>query len=268
MPRQPSLSSTLDAPRRRSPRQVSAAAVRWLLLIGLALVLEIYGRWWADPSLFKPPSDIVRALFETVLADPRIRSAILLVAAEIALAYLMAVIIGLAIGLAVGIGRLTRSALFPIILLIYAIPQVPVMPLLVLAFGIGPAAKIAFGFTHGIFPVIVSTVAGIRTVNPLHIKAAQSMGASRTELIRHVVFPHVVGVFFTGLRLAMTMTLLGVVLAELYVSTAGVGYFTKLFADSASPAPLFALIAVLAVIAITFNELVRLAEHRLTPRKH
>jgi ABC-type nitrate/sulfonate/bicarbonate transport system permease component len=264
---QSSSASIVDARPRSLGRRANATIVRGLLLIGLALVLEIYGRWWADPSFFKPPSDILRALFDTVLVDPRIRGAILVVAAEIAIAYLMAIGIGLAIGLAVGTGRLTRTALFPVVLLLYAIPQVPMMPLVVLGFGIGPASKIAFGFTHGIFPVIVSTIAGIRTVNPLHIRAARSMGATHGDVIRHVVFPHMVGVFFTGLRLAMTMTMLGVILAELYVSTTGVGYFTKLFAESASPAPLFALIGVLAVIAITFNELVRLAEHRLTPRK-
>jgi NitT/TauT family transport system permease protein len=73
-----------------------------------------------------------------------------------------------------------------------------------------------------------------------------------------------VGSFFTGLRLAMTMTLLGVILAELYVSTAGVGYFTKLFAESFDPAPLFALIGTLAIMAIGLNEIVRTIERRFT----
>jgi NitT/TauT family transport system permease protein len=69
---------------------------------------------------------------------------------------------------------------------------------------------------------------------------------------------------FTGLRLAMTMTLLGVILAELYVSTSGVGYYTKLFAEDFNPAPLFALIGVLAIMAIALNELVRSVERRFT----
>ena len=70
---------------------------------------------------------------------------------------------------------------------------------------------------------------------------------------------------FTGMRLGMTLTLLGVILAELYVSTGGIGYYTRLFAENYDPAPLFALIGSLAAIAILFNELVRLAERRLTP---
>jgi ABC-type nitrate/sulfonate/bicarbonate transport system permease component len=74
--------------------------------------------------------------------------------------------------------------------------------------------------------------------------------------------------FFTGLRLAMTMTLLGVILAELYVSTMGVGYFTKLFAETFDPSPLFALIGTLALMAIGLNELVRVVERRFTRWKN
>ena len=62
--------------------------------------------------------------------------------------------------------------------------------------------------THGVFPVLVNTIAGMRNVNPLFLKAAQAMGARRSDVLRDVVFPHMVGSFFTGLRLAMTMTLL------------------------------------------------------------
>jgi NitT/TauT family transport system permease protein len=104
----------------------------------------------------------------------------------------------------------------------------------------------------------------MQNVNPLYLKAAHAMGAKRADIFRDIVFPHMVGSFFTGLRLAMTMTLLGVILAELYVSTAGVGYFTKLFAETFDPAPLFALIGTLAAMAILLNGIVRTAERRFT----
>ena len=138
------------------------------------------------------------------------------------------------------------------------------MPLFVLVFGLGAGSKIAFGFSHGVFPILVNVVAGMRNVNQLYIRGAQSMGASRVDLFRHVIFPHMVPSFFAGLRLGMTMTLLGVILAELYVSTQGIGYYTKVFAETMDPAPLYAIIFLLAVIAITFNEIVRIAERRFT----
>src|SRR4029079_6767870 len=112
--------------------------------------------------------------------------------------------------------------------------------------------------------ILVNVVAGMQNVNPLYLNAARAMGASRSDIISNLVFPHMVASFFTGLRLSMTMTLLGVILAELYVSMTGVGYFTKLFAESFDPAPLFALIGMLAAMAILLNSLVRRAEHRFT----
>jgi ABC-type nitrate/sulfonate/bicarbonate transport system permease component len=250
--------------RKRSARQLNVAWTRVSILAGLLLVWEIWLRLAGETIVIAPPSSIVNALFTQVLPDAEIRGAIGLALLEVLAAYALAVIGGLAIGLAVGSTDFSRRSLFPIILLLYAIPQAVLLPLFTLGFGIGPAAKIAFGFSHGVFPVIVNVVAGMRNVNPHYLRAAQSMGAGRGDIIRHVIFPHMVASFFTGLRLAMTMTLLGVILAELYVSTQGVGYFTKLFAETFDPSPLFALIGILALMAIGLNEIVRVIERRFT----
>jgi NitT/TauT family transport system permease protein len=237
---------------------------RRLLVLAFLALWEIWFRATGNPELIAPPTAILRALVTDIWSDAEIRAAILLALFEIVSAYILAVAVGLAIGLAIGATALSRRSLFPIILLLYAIPQVIFLPRFMLGFGIGPAAKIAFGFSHGVFPVIVNVVAGMRNVNPLYLRSAKSMGARRIDIIRNVIFPHMVTSFFTGLRLAMTMTLLGIILAELYVSTSGVGYFTKLFAEDFNPAPLFALIGTLGVMAIGLNECVRSVERRLT----
>jgi NitT/TauT family transport system permease protein len=215
----------------------------------------------------RPPSAVLDAFFTSILPEPKIISALWLCVIEIAVAYALAVVSGLLIGLVIGATNFSRAALFPIVLMLFAIPQVAFMPLVIMIFGLGPAAKIAFGFSHGIFPIIVNVVAGMRDVKELHVRGAKSMGASNTDVIRHVVLPNMVPSLFTGLRLGMTLTLLGVILAELYVSTGGVGYYTRVFAENYNPAPLFALTLCLAIIAIVFNELVRIAENRLTPGK-
>ncbi|HYK78442.1 MAG TPA: ABC transporter permease [Micropepsaceae bacterium] len=253
---------------RQSRRQFSHAAqtvwTRRLLVFGALVIWEFWARLAGNSELIAPPTSIARALFSDILSDAAIRSAIMLTLFEVVSAYALAVVVGLALGLAIGSTSLSRRSLFPIILLLYAIPQVILLPLFTLGFGIGPAAKIAFGFSHGVFPILVNVVAGMRNVNPLLLRAARSMGARPSDIIRNVTFPHMVASFFTGLRLAMTMTLLGVILAELYVSTAGVGYFTRLFAETFDPAPLFALIGTLAIMAIGLNEIVRKIERRFT----
>jgi len=262
----------LRAMPRRSRVQFGAVAkITWtrrLLVLAVLAVWEIWARAGGNPDLIAPPSAIARALFTDILPDAQIRNAILLALFEVVCAYALAIVVGLAIGLSVGASNFSRRSLLPIILIFYAIPQVVLLPLFTLGFGIGPAAKIAFGFSHGVFPVIVNVVAGMRNVNPLYLRAARSMGASASDIIRNVTFPTMVASFFTGLRLAMTMTLLGVILAELYVSTSGVGYFTKLFAEDFNPAPLFALIGILAIMAIALNELVRAVERRFTRWKN
>jgi ABC-type nitrate/sulfonate/bicarbonate transport system permease component len=86
------------------------------------------------------------------------------------------------------------------------------------------------------------------------------MGASRWHVFRYVIFPHMVPSFFAGMRLGMSGVLLGVLLAELYVSIAGIGYFTTLFTQSFDPTKLLGLIGVLAAMAIGLNGIVRRAE--------
>ena len=183
-----------------------------------------------NSDVIAPPSAIVRALFTDVLSDPAIRSAILLTLFEVVAAYALAIVAGLALGAR---DRLDRSW--------------PAQPVPDRAAALRHSAGRAAAAVHArlrhrsrrrrspsasataCFPILVNVVAGMRNVNPLYLKAARAMGARAHDIFRDVMFPHMVASFFTGLRLAMTMTLLGVILAELYVSTAGVGYFTKLF---------------------------------------
>ncbi len=236
--------------------------VRLLLILGVVLLWEFYARAFATSSLAAAPSQVLEQLWPKVLGEPRVRLAIGVTLIELVVAFVMSVVFGMLIGVLVGLSDIGRRSFYPIVLLLYGIPQAILLPLFVLVFGIGPESKIAFGFSHGVFPVIVNTIAGMRNVSPLMMRAAASMGATRFEQLRYVVFPHMVTAVFTGLRLAMTMTLLGVLLAELFVSQGGIGSFTLLYAETFNPAALIALILTLALLAIMLNELVRMVEAR------
>jgi NitT/TauT family transport system permease protein len=252
----------LPAPPRRRALSRRIGAMRLLVLAAILFLWELYARAFGDPAFISPPTKVVATLFDKILAEDKVRAAILLTFWELALAFALSVVIAVPVGLFVGATRFLHRSLFPIVLLAYAVPQVTVLPLFVLVFGLGAESKIAFGVSHGVLPIIVNVIAGLRNVNPLYVNSARSMGASRAHILLHVTLPSVVGSFFAGLRLAMTLTLLGVLLAELYVSIAGIGYFTQLYAETFSPAPLFALIATLALMAIFLNEIVRRAEIR------
>jgi ABC-type nitrate/sulfonate/bicarbonate transport system permease component len=257
-------SATLAWTDRAGRLATSAAFARLVLLAAFLLFWEFGAAWWGDRAMVRPLSEVVQALFNRVLSDPKILAAIRVTFLELSLAYGLAILVGLGIGLTIGMSRWAEAGAFPLVVMLYGVPQVVLLPLFILVFGLGPASKIAFGFSHGVFPIIFNVVAGMRNVNQLYLRSARSMGATPLEVFRHVTFPHMVPSFFAGLRLAMTMTLLGILLAELYVSSAGIGYYTQVFSETFNPAPLFALIAVLAGMAILLNELVRIAERRFT----
>jgi ABC-type nitrate/sulfonate/bicarbonate transport system permease component len=246
----------------------ATALPRWLRTpfiarIGVIVILlclwEIAARWLIDPMFLSPPSRVFTSL-QTVFETRGVPAALRVTFWELGIAFVLSVAIGLAIGLAVGLAPFARKSFMPIILLLYGTPQITILPLFILYFGIGPASKIAFGISHGFFPIIVTVVAGVQNIKPILLTSARSMGASRWQILRYVVFPHMIPSFFAGMRLAMTGVLLGVLLAELYVSTAGIGYFTTLFTQTFDPTRLLGLIAVLAAMAIALNEIVRRAE--------
>jgi ABC-type nitrate/sulfonate/bicarbonate transport system permease component len=232
---------------------------RLLVIAALVAVWEIAGRWFVDPLFLSPPSKVIASL-GAVFATRGVPAALQITLFELAVAFVIAVAVGLVLGLAIGLQPFVRLSVFPIVLLLYGMPQITILPLFILYFGIGAASKIAFGVTHGVFPVVVTVVAGVQNLKPILMTSARSMGASRWQMFRHVIFPHMVPSFFAGMRLGMSGVLLGVLLAELYVSIAGIGYFTTLFTQNFQPAKLFGLVGMLAAMAIFLNALVRRAE--------
>jgi NitT/TauT family transport system permease protein len=237
--------------------------VRLALIVVLVAIWEIYARFFNTSSLIVAPSEVAMA-WPHVLADPAVQRAVLVTLLELIVAFVLSVVVGVLVGVLIGLTNIGRRSLTPVVLLLYGIPQAIMLPLFVLVFGLGPAGKIAFGFSHGIFPIIVNTLAGMRNVSPQLMAGTAAMGAKRTELVRYVIFPHMVTTVFAGLRLAMTLTLLGVILAELYVSQGGIGFFTEGYSESFNFSALMALVLTLALMAIALNELVRLIEARFS----
>jgi NitT/TauT family transport system permease protein len=243
-------------------RLLTKTAIARLAAIALLLgVWEIAGRGFVDPLFLAPPSRVVAGL-GTVFATNGVPAAVAVTLVELVVAFALSVAIGLTVGLILGLFDFPRRSFMPMVLLVYGMPQITILPLFVLYFGIGPASKIAFGVTHGMFPIIVTVVAGVQNIKPILLVSARAMGANFWQLFRYVVFPHMIPVFFTGMRLGMTGVLLGVLLAELYVSTAGIGYFTTLFTQNFDPTKLLGLVGTLAAMAIALNAIMRRLEMR------
>jgi ABC-type nitrate/sulfonate/bicarbonate transport system permease component len=237
---------------------MTASRLRWLSIAVWLLVWEFTARWFMNPEFVSPPSKAVAAL-PHLFADRKFDAAIGEFCWVLAIAFGISIVLGTIVGLIVGSTRFTYRTLFPIVLLIYAVPQITVLPVFVLTFGIGVASKIAFGASHGVFPIILNVVSGMKSAQPQHVLSARTMGATRIQIVRRVLLPQLVPALFAGMRVSIAITLIGVVLAELYVSQNGIGYFTQNFSERFDPADLFGLVGILAVIAIALSE----GAHRL-----
>ena len=234
-------------------------ATRLLVIFGALLVWEVVVARWGDPMFISGPIDVVIAV-KSVLLTNGVPRALLAALLELTAAFSMALVAGVILGMFIGLQKFAYLTVFPIVIMLYAIPQSTILPLFTIAFGTGSASKIAYGFTHGIFPITVTVIGALQNIRPLFITTAVSMGASRYQTLRYVVLPYLIPSLFTGMRLAMTSTLVGVLLAELYVSGNGIGYFTRRFGLGFDSAKLFALILMLAAVAVILNESMRRLE--------
>jgi ABC-type nitrate/sulfonate/bicarbonate transport system permease component len=256
-------SGTGESATRAGERTMLHPAVARLGIVGAILVAwEAGARMFGDPLFISPPSRVLVAMVHLV-KEKDVVAAVTLTCWELIVAFALSLTIGVAVGLIVGLHRFTRGSIYPIILLLYAMPLATVLPLFVIVFGIGAASKIAFGVSHGVFPIILAVAAGVQNIKPILLTSARSMGANRRQILVSVVLPHMLPSLFTGMRLGMSAVLLGVLLAELYVSQSGVGYLTNMFTQTFQPQNLFALVAVLAAIAVALNEMCRSSETRL-----
>ena len=236
---------------------------RLCIIIFLLMVWEVGARLFVDPTFLSPPSRVIVG-YGSLLETAGVLAALRITLFELTVAFIIAVAIGVSVGLTIGLSRFANRSIKPIILLVYGLPQITILPIFVLYFGIGPASKIAFGVTHGMFPIMITVAAGVQNIKPILLIGARSMGASRLQILRYVIFPYMIPSLFTGMRLAMTGVLIGVLLAELYVSASGIGYFTAVFTDNFQPTDLLGLISTLAIMAIAINELLRRAELRFS----
>ena len=266
--REGGMSAAISAGGESNARGISRigshpAVARIAVIAAILAAWEAGARLFGDPLFVSPPSRVLVAILH-LARDKDVVAAVSLTCWELIVAFAISLIIGLAVGLIVGMHRFTRGSIYPIILLLYAMPLATILPLFVIVFGIGAASKIAFGVSHGVFPIILAVAAGVQNIKPILLTSARSMGASRRQVLFSIVFPHMIPSLFTGMRLGMSAVLLGVLLAELYVSQSGVGFLTSMFTQTFQPQNLFALVAVLAAIAVALNELCRSSERRLS----
>ena len=241
---------------------MSPAAVRWALVALLLGTWEALPRLGLVPTLFLPPLTVAIAAW---LADaPTYAAALAVTIGEVAAAGLLACGGGIVAGAVLGGVAPVRRLLLPVVSSLYAVPIVILYPAMTAWFGLGSQSKVAFAALYAVFPTALSMAAGMRTIDPNLILTARSMGARPAQLLVHVVLPAAIPVVLAALRLGGALCIVGVVVAEMLVSTAGIGFLVTSYRTVLdSPHVFAAVLTVVAVIAL-FDWCARWAERRAT----
>jgi NitT/TauT family transport system permease protein len=188
------------------------------VLIGWQLLYWIIG----DVALRSPLQTF--AFTARFMSTPQFAAHLAETTTAFGFALLIAVASGLSIGFALGASRFLGDVLEPVLVALYSIPKITLYPILLLAFGLGMASKVAFGAIHGVIPVALFTITAVRNVRPVYVKAGRVMALGPLDMIVRVIFPAALPEIFAGLRIGFSLTLIGTLLGEMFASQRGLGF--------------------------------------------
>ena len=177
---------------------------------------------WLNPFFTSQPTAIAAALAREASSGDLARSAAVSLR-EFGAGYGMAILVGVTLGVLAGWFRTVEYALDPFIWFVYSAPLIAFYPLFVLWLGLGTHTVIAISFLLSVTPITVNTATGIRTLSPTLLLAARSFGARPRDVLWKVALPASVPMVAAGLRLGVGRALTGVVIAELFVPSGGLG---------------------------------------------
>jgi NitT/TauT family transport system permease protein len=180
-----------------------------------------------------------------------------------ALACAIGIVGGACIGVVLGFSRFATEVADPILGTIYSIPKITLYPIILLVFGLTLSAKVAFGVLHGIFPVIIATMAALRNVAPVHRRTARRLRLSWAATITTILAPAALPEIFAGVRIGVAVTLLGTLLAELFASSSGVGFALIRAMEIHNVVDIFALALLIFLFAAAINGLLHFLERKI-----
>ena len=248
------------APQRVRLRVAGIVSV----VVGL-LIWELVSRVLVANALFLAAPTQIFAAIVALARSGELWRHLGISAVEFALGYSIASVLGIAAGLAMANSAVVKQAMSPWVSGLYATPTIALAPLFILWFGIGVWSKVLVVILLVFFPVVINTEAGLRTTSERLIEMLRSFGATPRQIFVKVSLPSAVPFILAGLKLGIGRGLIGVVVAELFGSRAGLGRLISASADSFNMPELFAGVAVLAVAGILMTAGFTWLEGRLVP---
>lgn len=235
-----------------------------LLLAGLVAAWQALHWYAGEVALTSPAATVARAV--ELFGQPRFWMHAWETMRAFALALVLSYAIGLGIGLWLGAHRLSGEVAEPMLVALYSLPKVTLYPMILLIFGLGLSAKVAFGAIHGLIPVAIFTMNAARNIRPVHIKAARSMNLSTPQTVLTVLMPATLPEIVSGLRVGFSLTLLGTMIGELFASQRGLGFLILNSIGVNDVATMMAVTLIIAVFAALINAGLLALDRRLHRR--
>ena len=257
-----------DRPRARPARRKTYWRRNENWMLGSVSMLLFLGVWelavrlgMVNPLFSSSPSRIAAAAYD-MFADGSIYVHLRVSGAEFLLGFSLAVVIGVPLGILMGWYSRVNAILEPFVSALYATPRIALLPLVVIWFGIGLGSKVAIVFLGAVFPILVNTITGVRTINADFVRVARSFSASDRQMFTTVALPSSVPMLLTGLRLGLGHALVGIVVGEMYGATQGLGYLIAVAGARFQTDKVMVGIILIAALGVAMTELLRAIERR------
>ena len=255
------MTRSADPRRRNGIRLVTPWSVRVASLLLVGAAWEFAGRTWGG-ILFPPLSEVLAALGRLIV-DPEIIGALGESFSAFAVGLIAAAIIGLVIGALMGRLDLFGRVGVQYTAFFLAVPMSTLVPVVVVAAGVGLSARATVVFLFAVFEIIWNTNLGVRHADPASIEMATSYGARRWRLFSRVLIPAAMPAILAGLRLGTGRAFIGMISAELLLASVGLGLLMKRFQSRFQSPELFAIVLLMLLIAALVIGVMQFAERRL-----
>ncbi|MPV35535.1 ABC transporter permease [Georgenia subflava] len=243
---------------RQKYRLITVASV-----VTLLVVWELFGRQM-NPIFASYPTAIAQSA-ATQISDGTLTAALADSLQPLFLGFFIAAVIGIPVGLLIGRYRVIDAALGIFVTGGYSMPMVAFIPLFILWFGLGFTVKVAVVVVMTVFPIIISTWAGVSAVPKPMIEVGKSFVANEDALMRKIILPATIPHIMTGLRLGIGRAVIGIVIAEFFTAIGGLGGLIITAGQRFDTAALFVPIVVLMILGIGLTKLVGWLEGKVAP---
>lgn len=255
-PRAPGGASVLNPEQR-------VLAVRAATIVALLLFWEVVSRSGLLYQGVIPSLLLIGEALGRLVASAVLYRHLSVTAYEVLAGMAIAASTAIPIGIFLGARPFTRRAAEPFVVALATTPKIVFLPIIMLFLGVGQESKVALGALSAFFPIVLSTTAGVLQVRPVHLKVAKSFNLSALQTVTKVYLPSLVQPILTGLRLGFGVCVIGVLLGEIKLSNAGLGFLASDFYNQYRVPQLYAVLILIFSLAVAANALMGAIARRL-----